>query len=353
MEREYEFFVTTDEPHQPAGAQRDTIRRLVMRNHFDMKIAGQQPNLSQHSSVSTIMAKKQLKSRFRISDIQSGELKSKSKSREREDTGAARKKSATRPKALRTRSGPTPAASPIGEETRRRSSITQARTNGSKRNKSEPILERPLLMIDPSAHRMDPFDALPIPGTPQLDALFRLCRFDFGDRFHQREQILKGKIHQLTLIVDKNTPKNNPVAIDARHTWRPFVLNDAGLLHATFASWALYAILANGFSDLMVCKLKHKNEAIRIVNCKLATSGGYISDEVVGTVLTLANLEVRPRSEEQVLARMFILMVLESHWGVRCSTTSHHRAETHGERTGRVVCFWTRRWLVAWYHMVS
>jgi hypothetical protein len=100
-------------------------------------------------------------------------------------------------------------------------------------------------------------------------------------------------MHQLTLIVDKNAPKNNPVAIDARHTWRPFVLNDAGLLHATFASWALYAILANGFSDLMVCKLKHKNEAIRIVNCKLATSGGNISDEVVGTVLTLANLEVR------------------------------------------------------------
>jgi hypothetical protein len=180
MEREYEFFVTTDEPHQPAGAQRDTIRRLVMRNHFDMKIAGQQPNLSQHSSVSTIMAKKQLKSRFRISDVRSGELKSKS--REREDTGAARKTSATRPKALRTRSGPTPPASAIGEETRRRSSITKARTNGSKRNKSEPILERPVLMIDPSAHRMDPFDALPIPGTPQLDALFRLCRFDFDDR---------------------------------------------------------------------------------------------------------------------------------------------------------------------------
>jgi len=51
-------------------------------------------------------------------------------------------------------------------------------------------------------------------------------------------------------------------------------------------------MLANELADLRVCKLKHKNEAIKAVNCKLATSGGYISDEVVATVLTLANLEV-------------------------------------------------------------
>lgn len=70
------------------------------------------------------------------------------------------------------------------------------------------------------------------------------------------------------------------------------MLNDTGLLHATLASWALYGMLANEHTDLRVCKLKHKNEAIKAVNCKLAVSGGYISDEVVGTVLTLANLEV-------------------------------------------------------------
>ena len=69
-------------------------------------------------------------------------------------------------------------------------------------------------------------------------------------------------------------------------------MSDAGLLHATLASWALYGVLVNGFHDLRVCKLKHKNEAIKIVNRKLATCGGTVSDEMVGTVLMLANLEV-------------------------------------------------------------
>jgi len=96
----------------------------------------------------------------------------------------------------------------------------------------------------------------------------------------------------LTPKTDKSAPKNNAVAIDAQHTWKSLISTDAGLLHATLASWALYGMLANELADLRVCKLKHKNEAIKAVNCKLATSGGYISDEVVATVLTLANLEV-------------------------------------------------------------
>ena len=51
----------------------------------------------------------------------------------------------------------------------------------------------------------------------------------------------------------------------------------------------------NGFRDLRVCNLKHKSEAINIVKRKLAMCGGIVSDEVVGTVLTLANLEVHLR----------------------------------------------------------
>lgn len=109
-------------------------------------------------------------------------------------------------------------------------------------------------------------------------------------RLKERSLELKG--HQLTLKTDKSAPKSNAVAIDAQHTWKSFISSDAGLLHATLASWALYGMLTNDLTDLRVCKLKHKIEAIKIVNCKLATSGGYISDEVVGTVLTLANLEV-------------------------------------------------------------
>jgi hypothetical protein len=93
------------------------------------------------------------------------------------------------------------------------------------------------------------------------------------------------------IFVDKSASTNNSVAIDAKHTWRFFVLNDAGLLHATLANWALYGMLVKGLSGLQVEKLRHKNEAIRVINTKLATSGGNISDELVGTVLTLASFE--------------------------------------------------------------
>jgi hypothetical protein len=41
-----------------------------------------------------------------------------------------------------------------------------------------------------------------------------------------------------------------------------------------------------------VAKLKHKNEAIREVNAKIGIPGRGMSDEVVGTVLTLASFEV-------------------------------------------------------------
>jgi hypothetical protein len=67
------------------------------------------------------------------------------------------------------------------------------------------------------------------------------------------------------------------------------VLSDAGLLHATLASWALYGMLVKGLTDLRVEKLRHKNDAIVVVNSKL---GGEITDELVGTVLVLAGYEV-------------------------------------------------------------
>ncbi|KAI4649405.1 hypothetical protein J4E93_003723 [Alternaria ventricosa] len=245
MEREYEFFVTTNKPYNPAGAERCMIRRLVMRNHFDMKIAGPQINPSQHSSISTAMAKKKLKNRFRISEPRI--KKEKTNSRERENVQRSKEKGAARPKDLRGRSGPT-TSSKAGEDGKDKTE-----------NTVETLEAMSVLECGLDNDRIDLFKALPIPETPELD---------------------------------KSAPKNNAVAIDAQHTWQSLISNDAGLLHATLASWALYGMLANELTSLRVCKLKHKNEAIKAVNCKLATSGGYISDEVVGTVLTLANLEV-------------------------------------------------------------
>lgn len=43
---------------------------------------------------------------------------------------------------------------------------------------------------------------------------------------------------------------------------------------------------------LRVDKLRHKSEAIKEVNCKIAKAGGNISDELMGTVATLASFEV-------------------------------------------------------------
>lgn len=51
-------------------------------------------------------------------------------------------------------------------------------------------------------------------------------------------------------------------------------------------------MLVNESHDLRVCELEHKNEAVRTVTYKLAMCRGSVSDDIVGTILTLANLEV-------------------------------------------------------------
>lgn len=64
-------------------------------------------------------------------------------------------------------------------------------------------------------------------------------------------------------------------------------------MHATLATWAIYGVLAKGLSELHCCHLRHKNDAIKVICSKLTESGGVVSDEVIGTVLTLASFEVR------------------------------------------------------------
>ncbi|KAG9195107.1 hypothetical protein G6011_00227 [Alternaria panax] len=244
-ERKYEFFVTTDEPHQPAGVERSMIRRLVMRNYFDTKMAGPQLDVPEHTSISAVEAERQLKSRFRLSDI-SIERK-KALERQKEDRCKKKKEKGKRPQASRAGSGPTPLSSTAVAGNSRKCHLSKKKNSISKRNTSEPVVEKPTLEADPSSHRMDPFDALPIPGTPQLDALFRLY---------------------------KRSSANNSVAPDPTHTWRPFILHDAGLLHATLASWALYGMLANESHNLRLCELEHKNQAINILAHRLPMCWG-------------------------------------------------------------------------------
>jgi hypothetical protein len=47
-----------------------------------------------------------------------------------------------------------------------------------------------------------------------------------------------------------------------------------------------------GINGLRVDKLRHKNEAIKEINLKIGSSGGNITDELVGTVVTMASFEV-------------------------------------------------------------
>lgn len=99
---------------------------------------------------------------------------------------------------------------------------------------------------------------------------------------------------------DKSGSRINSLTINARKTWWTFISNDAGLLHATLATWALYGMLVRGLSELQVDKLRHKNEAIREINMKIGSPGGTMSDELVGTVATLASFEVSYRGAADI-----------------------------------------------------
>jgi hypothetical protein len=97
----------------------------------------------------------------------------------------------------------------------------------------------------------------------------------------------------MLILVDKSGSKKNSIAVNAGHGWWSFISNDAGLLHATLATWALYGMLTHGLMNLRVDKLRHKNEAIKQINSKIGSPGSKITDELVGTVLTMASFEVR------------------------------------------------------------
>lgn len=160
MARQYEFFVTTTKPHLPNGAERGMIRRLVMRNFFDTKITAPQADIPEQSSATTVMARNQLSSRFRVqrskndNATKGGKLVSKN--------GKGKTKGKRR-------------SSPIGYFT------AKDAKGRSREGTVESILKIPKLRIDPSAHRIDPFDILPIPGTPHFDMLFQLCTCDLEE----------------------------------------------------------------------------------------------------------------------------------------------------------------------------
>jgi hypothetical protein len=172
-DRDYEFFVTTNEPRQPEGRQRDLIRRLVMRNFIDTKGAGPPDSSLEHDSANTVMAEKELKSRFRLSQV--GKDKSKAVRKKRsghEQLADVRKK---RPNARRTLSGVTDSSERSQCATSLESSPGRLSIDEEERAVGK-LDGKILLRSNPSIHLCDPFDVLPVPGTPQLDMLFKLCK---------------------------------------------------------------------------------------------------------------------------------------------------------------------------------
>ncbi|KAF1968520.1 hypothetical protein BU23DRAFT_583196 [Bimuria novae-zelandiae CBS 107.79] len=259
MEREYEFFVTTEEPNQPDGQDRGRIRRVVMRNFFETKSVEGGNRTSEHNSKETVQKKTSLKSRFRLSKPgQEAEAASRTKPKATWKQQQEDRKKGGRPTVSRQSSDDSQKRNG-GTLSQRTSPSDSAKfTKGNKKTKL-------ILRINPVAHRFDPFDVLPVPGTPQLDILVKLYRS--GCRV-------------------------NSIAINARNSWWSFIRNDAGLLHATLATWALYGMLIqDGTCDFRVEKLRHKSEAIKLVNTEIRDHEGQISDELVGTVSTLASFE--------------------------------------------------------------
>jgi hypothetical protein len=176
-QRTFQFFVTTEQPHQPEGAQRGLIRRLVMRNFFETKGSGieKEGERSEMSSEATMKAKGRLKTRFRLGKTQQEKQKKEARTpKRRKGEGDAQEK--RKPAMTRTHSA--------SSESAQRGSKNAAQSH------SPPTAESPEADADetkkktgttisnsPSAVRFDPFDVLPVPGTHQLDLLFRLREF--------------------------------------------------------------------------------------------------------------------------------------------------------------------------------
>lgn len=293
--REFEFFVTTEEPHQPEGAQRGLIRRLVMRNFFDAKWSGieREGESSEQSSEATLKAKGSLKTRFRLGQVtkEGGKRGDRIMKRQRLE---GEEQSVGKLGMVRTRSSfSNGAQQDVKVKSLMRSrAVAIAEMDDTAADEPKQKM-RISVNISPSAHRFDPFDVLPVPGTQQLDLLFRLRK---TPSLINTAPLHTYRTQQWLTERDKSGSRINSLTTNARRTWWTFISNDAGLLHATLATWALYGILVRGLGDLRVEKLRHKNEAIREINSKIGDADDTISDELVGTVATLASFEVSQRS---------------------------------------------------------
>lgn len=176
--REYEFFVTTGQPHQPDGASRATIRRVVMRNFFNDKNSNSQNErpASAISSSSTVQAGSNLRGRFRLPKPGQAVFPEKPRSPPKLKPRKSLKQDAVATNV----SADARQAKKSKPVSKNLASITPGRGSRPAVGSAIVCSARPIncLRRNPNAHRYDPFDVLPIPGSSKIELLFSICKLD-------------------------------------------------------------------------------------------------------------------------------------------------------------------------------
>ena len=172
--QEYEFFVTTGHPRRVDDTSRTAIRRVVMRNFFNDKNAATDSTkpASELSSTSTIEAGTKLKGRFRLP--KPGQVIGPEKPK-----GGPKR---AEKKSLKPNGGAK------ASKTDRKQSLTclvlEEESNCAGKDDNRALLSPVTLLSvsppprrNPTAHRFDPFDVLPIPATFKLEVLLPFCEW--------------------------------------------------------------------------------------------------------------------------------------------------------------------------------
>lgn len=174
--REYEFLVTTEEPHQAAGTDRQRIRQKVMKSFFEAQKAGPLASTSEISSVSTVQAQTKLKSRFRLSKTGQGSAASKKTGNNQKIARKSEGEKTTRASGRTEASKKTPSTqSETGDNTINFRSLSPTEKSGESPDDAIGVASGSS-PLDLDAHLMDPFGVLPVQNIAKLELLFQLCQ---------------------------------------------------------------------------------------------------------------------------------------------------------------------------------
>jgi hypothetical protein len=163
---EYEFLQCTGDFKPVDVASRRLIRSHVMRNYFQEK-RNQANTLSSASSASTVSARDKLKGRWRLGNTKQQEEGQSSAQRR----GSKASASSSRKNSHQSTTVDSPGATTLEllnpAETNRRASTSQI----------EALISRSTILEQFEAHRIDPFNALPIRTGKRVDRLLSFCKF--------------------------------------------------------------------------------------------------------------------------------------------------------------------------------